>query len=608
MTHHAWLLLGLYLLVLLLFAKPLGIYIVKVMEGRLSFVNRIDMAAFRLCGIRCDEEMGWLNYALAIILFNALGLFAVYALQRLQLWLPLNPQTMANVTPDSAFNTAVSFVTNTNWQGYGGEATMSYLTQMFGLTVQNFLSAATGIVVVIALIRGFARHSAAGIGNAWADLFRVTTWILLPLSLVFALFLSSQGVIQNFAAYKDVTTLEVTHYDTPKLGNDGQPLKDDKGVVVTQPAEVSTQTLAMGPVASQLAIKMLGTNGGGFFNANSAHPYENPTPLTNFIQMLSIFLIPGALCFVFGRMVGDMRQGWTVFAAMTVLFVALALPAMYFEQQGNPLLAKVMQSGIQQDGAGETVMSTTALADGNLEGKETRFGIAESALFATITTAASCGAVNAMHDSFTPLGGMVPLVLMQLGEVVFGGVGSGLYGMLVFAVMAVFIAGLMIGRTPEYLGKKIEAHEMKMTSIAILVTPLLVLFGTAIAVLADAGRAGIANPGAHGFSEILYALSSAANNNGSAFAGLSANTPFYNGLLAVAMWFGRFGIIVPVLAMAGSLAAKKRIPVSVGTLPTHGPLFVALLIGVVLLVGLLNYVPALALGPVIEHLTLWPAH
>ena len=602
MTNHAWLLLGLYLGVLLLLAKPLGSYLVRVMDGRLAFADRVETAVFRLCGIKRDEDMGWLKYALAVILFNALGLIAVYALQRLQLSLPLNPQGMADVTPDSSFNTAVSFVTNTNWQGYGGEATMSYLTQMLGLTVQNFLSAATGIVVVITLIRGFARHAAAGIGNAWVDLFRATTWLLLPLSFVMAVFMVSQGMIQNFDAYQDVTTLEVTHYNAPKLGDDGQPLKDEKGTVVTEPAETGTQTLAMGPVASQLAIKLLGTNGGGFFNANSSHPYENPTPLSNFIQMLAIFLIPAALCFVFGRMVGDMRQGWTVFAAMTVLFVVFAVGAMTWEQQGNPLLAEL------KVGAGEAApatIATTALADGNLEGKETRFGIAESGLFATITTAASCGAVNSMHDSYTPLGGMVPLVLMQLGEVVFGGVGSGLYGMLVFAVLAVFIAGLMIGRTPEYLGKKIEAHEMKMTSLAILIGPLLVLVGTAIAVLSEAGRAGIANPGAHGFSEILYALSSAANNNGSAFAGLSANTPFYNVLLGIAMWFGRFGVIVPVLAMAGSLAAKKRIPVSAGTLPTHGPLFVALLIGVVLLVGLLNYVPALALGPMIEHLVLW---
>ena len=597
MSNHAWLLLGLYMSVLLLLAKPLGIYIAHVMEGRLGFATRVETAVCRLSGIRRDEDMGWLKYALGVLLFNALGLFAVYALQRLQLWLPLNPQAMANVSPDSAFNTAVSFVTNTNWQGYAGESTMGYLTQMLGLTVQNFLSAATGIVVVIALIRGFARHSAAGIGNVWLDLFRATTWILLPLSLVFALFLASQGVIQNFTAYQDVTTLEVTKYETPKLGPDGQPLKDDKGNAVMEPATTPTQTLAMGPVASQEAIKMLGTNGGGFFNANSAHPFENPTPLTNFFQMLSIFLIPGALCITFGRIVGDMRQGWTIFASMTILFVVFAVGAMTWEQQGNPLLTRVGDGGT----------ATTALSAGNMEGKETRFGIADSALFATITTAASCGAVNAMHDSFTPLGGMVPLVLIQLGEVVFGGVGSGLYGMLVFAVLAVFIAGLMIGRTPEYLGKKIEAHEMKMTSIAILVTPLLVLLGTAVAVMSEAGLIGVANPGAHGFSEILYALSSAANNNGSAFAGLSANTPFYNGLLAVAMWFGRFGVIVPVLAMAGSLAAKKRIPVSAGTLPTHGPLFVALLIGVVLLVGLLNYVPALALGPLVEHLTLWPA-
>ncbi|HRF13624.1 MAG: Potassium-transporting ATPase A chain [Candidatus Accumulibacter phosphatis] len=601
MSNHAWLLLGLYLGILLLLVRPLGIYIARVMmmENRVTLVTRFEDTLFRMCGIERKEDMGWLKYSFAVLLFNALGLLTVYALQRLQVWLPLNPQAMANVSPDSAFNTAVSFVTNTNWQGYGGESTMGYLTQMLGLTVQNFLSAATGIVVVIALIRGFVRHVSAGIGNAWVDLLRVTLWILLPLSSLFALFLASQGVIQNFAAYQDVSTLEVTKYDNPKLDAAAQPLRDEKGNAITEPATTSTQTLPMGPVASQEAIKMIGTNGGGFFNANSAHPFENPTPLVNFVQMLSIFLIPGALCIAFGCIVGDERQGWTVLAAMTVLFVTFAIAAICFEQQGNPLLAKVA--------TGDTLVSTTALADGNMEGKETRFGIADSALFATITTAASCGAVNSMHDSFTPLGGLVPLVNMQLGEVVFGGVGSGLYGMLVFAVLAVFIAGLMIGRTPEYLGKKIESHEMKMTSIAILVTPLLVLVGTAIAVMTEAGRAGIANPGAHGFSEILYALSSAANNNGSAFAGLSANTPFYNVLLAVAMWFGRFGVILPVLAMAGSLAAKKRVAATAGTLPTHGPLFVTLLIGSVLLVGLLNYVPALALGPLVEHLVLWPA-
>jgi len=592
MSNHAWILLGLFLVVLLLTVKPLGIYIANVMEGRFRLAGKIESPIYRLCGIRQDEEMGWLKYAFAILLFNFIGVLVVYVLQRLQADLPLNPQAFPNISPDSAFNTALSFVTNTNWQGYGGEATMSYLTQMLALAVQNFLSAATGIVVVIALIRGFARHSAKTVGNAWVDLTRITLHVLLPISIIYAVFLTSQGVIQNFDAYKDVTTLEVTKYDNPKVDAAGQPLKDDKGVAITEPAETPTQTLAMGPVASQEAIKMLGTNGGGFMNANSAHPYENPTPLSNFIQMLSIFLIPAALCFTFGRIVGDTRQGWAVLAAMTLMFVVLAYAAMHFEQQANPLLT---QLGVDS-------------AAGNMEGKETRFGIADSGLFATITTLASCGAVNAMHDSFTPLGGMVPLVNMQLGEVVFGGVGTGLYGMLVFAILAVFVAGLMIGRTPEYLGKKIEAFEMKMVSIAILVTPLLVLVGTAIAVMAADGRAGIANPGAHGFSEILYAFTSAANNNGSAFAGLSANTPFYNLMLGIAMWFGRFGVIVPVLAIAGSLAAKKRIAVGAGTLPTHGPLFVTLLIGTVLLVGLLNYVPALALGPVIEHLLLWAAH
>jgi len=594
MTQHSWVLLGLFLFVLLLTVKPLGAYIANVMEGKCRCAAPLENFLYRLCGIRADEEMGWKHYAVAILLFNILGVVAVYAMQRLQLWLPLNPQQFANVSPDSAFNTAVSFVTNTNWQGYSGESTMSYLTQMAALTVQNFFSAATGIVVVIALIRGFARHTAKTVGNAWVDLTRATLYILLPLSLIFAVVLMGQGVIQNFDAYKDVTTLEVTNYQNPKLDAAGQPLKDDKGNPVTEAATTPTQTLAMGPVASQEAIKMIGTNGGGFFNANSAHPYENPTPISNFLQMLAIFLIPGALCYTFGRMVGDARQGWAVLGAMTLIFVVMAVPAIYAEQQGNPLLAKL---GVDQ---AVSVMQP----GGNMEGKEARFGIADSGLFATITTAASCGAVNSMHDSFTPLGGMVPLVMMQLGEVVFGGVGSGLYGMLVFAVLAVFIAGLMIGRTPEYLGKKIESYEMKMMSIAILVTPIIVLAGTAVAVMATDGRAGILNPGAHGFSEVLYALTSAANNNGSAFAGLSANTPFYNVLLGIAVWFGRFGVIVPVLAMAGALAAKKRLPVTEGTMPTHGPLFVVLLIGTVLLVGLLNYVPALALGPIVEHFML----
>ena len=595
MNAHAWLLLTVYLMLLLLAARPLGIYIATVMAGQSTIALRVDgrceALLYRLCGVRRDQEMDWRHYALAILLFNLLGALALYALQRVQVALPLNPQDMAEVSADSAFNSAVSFATNTNWQGYAGESTMSYLTQMLGLGVQNFLSAATGIVVVIALIRGFARRTTTTIGNAWVDLTRITLYVLLPLSLLYAMFLVSQGVVQNFDRYQAVTTLDVTHYTAPKLDDSGQPLKDATGTAITEDTVTSIQTLPMGPIASQEAVKMLGTNGGGFFNANSAHPFENPTPLTNFVQMLSILLIPAALCVTFGHMVGDARQGWAVLATMSLLFVAMAIATMTFEQQGNPHFAPL----------------DVEMTSGNMEGKETRFGSADSALFATITTLASCGAVNAMHDSFTPLGGLVLLSNMMLGEGVFGGVGTGLYGMLVFAVLAVFIAGLMIGRTPEYLGKKIEAYEMKRVSLAILVTPLLVLAGTAVAVLAPAGAAGVANPGAHGYSEILYAFTSAANNNGSAFAGLSANTPFYNVMLGVAMWLGRFGVIVPVLALAGSLAAKKRITASAGSMPTRGPLFVMLLIGTVLLVGALNYVPALALGPVIEHLMLWSA-
>ena len=598
MTSSSWSLLALYLGILLVASWPLGIWLARLCSGQLpGWMHRIEAPLYRLAGTSADKSMNWSHYALALLAFNALGVLAVYALQRLQLWLPLNPAGMGAVSPDSAFNTAVSFVTNTNWQGYAGESTMSYLTQMVVLSVQNFFSAATGVAVVFALFRGFAARSTGVIGNFWVDVTRVTAWLLVPLSLVFAVFLVGQGVIQNFDAYKDVSTLEVTSYQQPKNGPDGQALKDAKGNPVMEDARTDKQTLAMGPVASQEAIKMLGTNGGGFFNANSAHPYENPTALSNFFQMLSIFLIPAALCFAFGRAVGDQRQGWAVLAAMTVVFAIAVVAITPAEQAGNPLLGAL---GVDQT-------ASTLQSGGNMEGKEARFGINASSLFAVITTAASCGAVNGMHDSFTPLGGMVPMVMMQLGEVVFGGVGSGLYGMLIFAILAVFIAGLMIGRTPEYLGKKIEAHEMKLTSIAILVTPIVVLAGTAVAVLAGAGQAGIANPGAHGFSEILYALTSAGNNNGSAFAGLSANTPFYNTLLGLVVWLGRFGVIVPVLAIAGALATKKRLPVTAGTLPTHGPLFVTLLIGTVLLVGLLNYVPALALGPVIEHLMLWPA-
>ncbi len=596
MTTASWGLLALFLALLFAMAWPLGKWLSALCAGRLpNWMLRIEKPLYRLAGTSADTAMTWSHYALALLAFNALGMLAVYLLQRLQAVLPLNPQGMAAISPDSAFNTAVSFVTNTNWQGYAGESTMSFLTQMLALSVQNFLSAATGIAVVFALMRGFAAKSTGVVGNFWLDLTRITAWLLLPLSLVFAIFLAGQGVVQNLDTYQQVTTLEATAYQQPKNGPDGQPLKDAKGQPVMEDLSTATQTLAMGPIASQEAIKMLGTNGGGFLNANSAHPYENPNALVNFLQMLSIFLIPAALCFTFGAQVGDRRQGWALLAAMTVMFVIAVMVITPAEQAGNPLLPPL---GVDQ-------MASSLQSGGNMEGKEVRFGITASSLFAVITTAASCGAVNAMHDSLTPLGGMVPLVMMQLGEVVFGGVGTGLYGMLIFAILAVFIAGLMIGRTPEYLGKKIETYEMKMTSIAILVTPILVLAGTAIAVLADPGKAGIANPGAHGFSEILYALTSAGNNNGSAFAGLSANTPFYNALLGVVMWFGRFGVIVPVLAIAGSLASKKRLAVTSGTMPTHGPLFVTLLIGTVLLVGLLNYVPALALGPIVEHLVLW---
>jgi K+-transporting ATPase ATPase A chain len=582
---------ALFFAILLAASWPLGILLARVADGGrvrgVGWLHRVETFLYRAAGVDANVGMDWKAYALALLAFNALGTLVVYVLQRTQAWLPLNPQGIANVSPDSAFNTAVSFVSNTNWQGYTGEQTMSYLTQMLALTCQNFFSAATGIAVVFALIRGFSSKSARAIGNFWVDVTRTTLYVLLPLSLLFSVFLMGQGVIQNFASYQDVRLLEPLTYTQPKTGADGQP--------VTETLTTTTQTIAMGPVASQEAIKMLGTNGGGFFNANSAHPYENPTPLSNLFQMVSIFLIPAGLCFAFGRLVGDRRQGWAILAAMTLLFVVMTACVMTAEHEAHPALAAL---GVDQH-------ASSLQAGGNMEGKETRFGIDASALFAAVTTAASCGAVNAMHDSFTPLGGAVPLLLIQFGEVIFGGVGSGLYGMLIFAIMAVFIAGLMIGRTPEYLGKKIQAHEMKMTSVAILVTPVLVLAGTAIAVLAAAGKAGVANPGAHGFSEILYAFSSAANNNGSAFAGLSANTPFYNWMLATAMWFGRFGVIVPVLAIAGSLAAKQRLQTTAGTMPTHGPMFVGLLVGVVVLVGVLNYVPALALGPVVEHLQLF---
>jgi K+-transporting ATPase ATPase A chain len=556
---------GLYLALTLLAVKPLGAYMAAVFADApnrvLRFGGPIERALYRVCGIDAREDMSWRRYAVAMLVFNVAGLLAVYALQRLQSWLPLNPQHFAAVGADSAMNSAISFATNTNWQGYGGESTMSYLTQMLGFAVQNFLSAATGIAVLIALVRGFVRRNASGIGNFWVDMTRATLYVLLPLSLVVALVLVSQGVPQNFKPYEDVPLLQPT-------------------------AQATTQSLPLGPAASQIAIKQLGTNGGGYYNANSAHPYENPTPLSNFVELFSILLIPFALCYTFGAMVGDRRQGWALLATMLAIFVPLVLVCTAAEMHGNPAL-----HGLAIDSSA-----------GNMEGKEVRFGVATSSLWATVTTAASNGSVNAMHDSFTPLGGLVPMWLMQLGEVIGGGVGSGLYGMIAFAVVAVFIAGLMVGRTPEYLGKKIEAYEMKMASLVVLIPCALVVVGTAIAVLAPAGVAGIANPGVHGFSEILYALSSAANNNGSAFAGLSVDTPFWNTLLAICMFFARFPLAIGMLAIAGSLAAKKHVPPSAGTLPTHTPLFVVLLASTVIVIGALTFLPALALGPIAEQL------
>ena len=579
MTFHSWLGLGLYVFVLLALSPPVGRYMARVLEGPSTWPSRrlalVERAFYRFAGVRPEVETGWRRYAAAMLLFNAAGWLVVYVLQRRQGFLPLNPQHRAAVSPGLAFNTSISFITNTNWQSYSGEVALGNLVQVAGLAVQNFLSAATGIAVLAALIRGLARRSTDRIGNFWVDVTRTTLYILLPLSVVLALALASQGVVQSFAPARSVPWLQ----PGADAGHHG----------------VAAQIVPLGPVASQEAIKQLGTNGGGFYNVNSAHPLENPTPLSNFLEVLAILLIPAALCFAFGEMVGDRRQGWAIFAAMALLFLAFVVPAIALEQAGNPRLAAL---GAEQH-------ASALQPGGNMEGKESRLGIFDSALWATATTAASNGSVNAMHESFTPLGGLVPLVLIQLGEVVFGGVGSGLYGMLVFALAAVFIAGLMVGRTPEYLGKKIEAFDMKMTSLVILIPPVTVKLGTAIAVAAAAGRAGISSPGPHGFTEVLYALSSTANNNGSAFAGIGADSPFYHVLLGIAMLLGRFGCALPVLALAGSLAAKKRIPAGPGTLPTHTPLFVFLLVSIVVVVGLLAFFPALALGPIVEHLVLW---
>jgi potassium-transporting ATPase potassium-binding subunit len=595
MTGNDYLQLGIYLAALLLLVKPLGSYMALVFSEKPNRVTRfgapVERVLYRVSGIKADEDMTWQRYALAMLVFNIAGLLVVYALLRVQAWLPLNPQHMDNVPPDLAMNTAVSFATNTNWQAYSGESTLSYLSQMLGLSVQNFLSAATGIAVLIALIRGFTRRTSMTIGNFWVDLTRSTLYILLPLSLILSLALVSQGVPQNFSAYSSVPLVEATTATETLKDADGNPTKDADGKDVTRSTPVSEQLLPLGPAASQIAIKQLGTNGGGYYGANSAHPYENPTPLSDFLQALAILLIPAALCYTFGKMIGDRRQGWALLAAMLVIFVPLLLACTAAEQAGNPAL-----TGVDQ-------MASAVQAGGNMEGKETRFGIVGSTLWATATTAASNGSVNAMHDSFTPLGGLVPMWLMQLGEVIFGGVGSGLYGMLAFAVVAVFIAGLMVGRTPEYLGKKIEAYEMKMASLVVLIPCALVVIGTAIAVTAPAGIASLTtNSGTHGFSEILYALSSASNNNGSAFGGLNPNTAFYNTLLSICMFLARFPLAIGMLAIAGSLAAKKQIPVSAGTLPTHTPLFIVLLASVVIVIGALTFLPALALGPIAEFL------
>ena len=578
MTVNGILQIAIYLIVLLLLVKPLGGYMARVYQGERTALGRalgpVERLTYRLIGVNPEQEMGWKTYAVAVLVFSVFGMLFLYALQRLQGILPLNPEGLGDVSADSALNTAISFVSNTNWQGYGGETTMSYLTQMLGMTVQNFASAAAGMAILIAFIRGLVRHSTSTVGNFWVDLTRSVLYILLPLALVVAVMLVGMGVVQSFSPYQTATLV--------------QPTVDATGNQVTE------QTLAIGPAASQIAIKQLGTNGGGFFNTNSAHPFENPTPLTNFLEMLSILLIPAALCYTFGKMVNDTRQGWALLAAMLIMLVVFGVAAYAAEGAGNPRLTAL---GIDQ-------AATNLLPGGNMEGKELRFGIPNSALWATITTAASNGSVNSMHDSFTPLGGLVPLVMMQFGEVVFGGVGSGLYGMLAFVIVAVFVAGLMVGRTPEYLGKKIESYEIKMAALLILIMPVTVLGLTALAVVTGPGKASVFNPGPHGFSEVLYGFASMGNNNGSAFTGLGANTPFYNLFGALAMLIARFWLIVPTLALAGSLVRKKRVPTTAGTLPTHTPLFIGWLIVIVLIVGALNFLPALALGPIVEHLGL----
>jgi potassium-transporting ATPase potassium-binding subunit len=585
---------------LLLLIKPLGWYMARVYSNQpcgLDLIcGPIERLIYRLGGVNSHEEMNWKKYLSTMLVFNLLGLLSVYFIQRLQFYLPLNQQNFPAVNPDCAFNTAVSFASNTNWQSYGGESTMSYFTQMTALTVQNFVSAATGMSLLVAVIRGLANRTGTSLGNFWVDTVRGTIYILLPLSLILAVVLSSQGVIQNFKSYETARLLQPINYDETIKDADGQPIKDDKGNPKTEAKIATEQVIPMGPVASQIAIKQLGSNGGGFFNANSAHPYENPNPLTNFLELLAILLIPAAFCYTYGMMVSDKRQGWAILLAMFIIFMPFLSLTLVSEQQGNPALTQMGVENNPQYGI---------YPGGNMEGKETRFGIINSALWATATTATSNGSVNSMHDSFTPLGGLVPLWMMHLGEVIFGGVGSGLYGMIVLIIITVFVAGLMVGRTPEYLGKKIEAYEMKMASLAVLIMPLTVLLFTGFASVTQIGLSSMANPGAHGFSEILYAFSSMGNNNGSAFAGLNANTPFYNVLGGIAMLIARYWIAIPTLSIAGSLVRKKVIPSGPGTLATHTLLFIILLVGVTIILGALSFLPVLSLGPIVEHLILW---
>ena len=582
MTGNGWFQILLFFGVILLITKPMGVYLYRVFEGKSTWLDPvlrpIERLIYRVCGIEEKKEMKWTEYGVAMLVFSAASLLLLYLIERVQVWLPWNPQNLANVAPDLAWNTAVSFTTNTNWQAYTPETTMSYLTQMAGLAYHNFASAAVGIALAVAVIRGVARKESSTIGNFWVDATRAFLWALLPFSLVGALFLVSQGVVQNLHPYTNAALLESQVVETKNA--DGSVKKDT----------ITTQVIAQGPAASQEVIKVFGTNGGGFFNANSAHPFENPTPLSNFFQMLLIFAIPSGLTYTLGRMTGSPRHGWAVWSAMAFLFLAGVVVAYSSEARGNPLLA------------GVNTRASAAQPGGNMEGKEVRFGIANSALFTTVTTDASCGAVNTMHDSLTPIGGMVPLINIMLGEVIFGGVGAGLYGALVFVILSVFIAGLMVGRTPEYLGKKIESFDVKMAVLAILITSVTILVFSAVGVVTKFGVAGISNPGAHGLSQILYAYTSSVGNNGSAFAGLNANTLWFNASLAVAMLLGRFFMVIPILAIAGSLAAKKQVPQSLGTFPVTGPLFTVLLISVVLIVGALTFFPALSLGPILEHL------